>query len=62
MNSDENDKGVGDEGATDEEELQIQEKDNYVPKGGTDMVGLKHMFKDTTTVASSLRSVLWRRL
>lgn len=52
MNSDENDKGVSNGGATDEEELQIQEKDNYVPKGGTDMVGLKHMFKDTTTVAS----------
>lgn len=39
MNSDENDKRVGNGGATDEEELQIQEKDNYVPKGGTDMVG-----------------------
>lgn len=62
MNSDENGKGVGNGGATNEEKLQIQEKDNYVPKGGTDMVGLKHMFKDTTTVAPLLRSMLWRRL
>lgn len=62
VKGDENGKGVGNGGATDEKELQIQEKDNYVPKGSTDMVGLKHMFKDTTTVAPRLRSMLWRRL